>query len=130
VIALAGAFTGALCGMVIGALCGGAAPLGLTDVMALARWPTDALRALLEPEDLAAAAKGAPRRRRRITIPFLFPAQARAEVAAAKSGPTAATPAPAPAAPAPAVKKPDDTTPAPAAPAPADPAGRSEPGDR
>jgi hypothetical protein len=74
VIALAGAATGALCGMVIGATCGGAAPLGLTDVMALARWPTEALRALLETEDLAAAAQGAPKRKRRITIPFLFPA--------------------------------------------------------
>lgn len=73
VIALAGAATGALCGLVIGAVCGGAAPIGLTDVMALARWPTDALRALLEPEDLAAVA-GAPKRKRRITIPFLFPA--------------------------------------------------------
>jgi hypothetical protein len=73
VIAIAGAASGALCGLVIGAVCGGAAPIGLTDVMALARWPTDALRALLEPEDLAAVA-GAPKRKRRITIPFLFPA--------------------------------------------------------
>jgi hypothetical protein len=120
VIALAGAFTGALCGLVIGALCGGAAPIGLTDVMALARWPTDTLRALLEPEDLAAAAKGAPRRRRRITIPFLFPAHPRAEAAVAKSVANAASPVPA--------SPPDDA--APEVPAPGDPPGRSEPGDR
>lgn len=74
VIGGAGAIVGAGIGAAIGATCGGSVPLGLTDVMALARWPTEALRALLEPEDLAAAAKAGPRRRRRITIPFLFPA--------------------------------------------------------
>jgi hypothetical protein len=82
-ISVFGALAGAACGVVIGAVCGGAAQLGLTDVVALARWPTDALRALLEPEDLAAAVKHG-RRRRRITFPFLFPAQARADARAAK----------------------------------------------
>jgi hypothetical protein len=37
---------------VIGAICGGAAPVGIGDVMALARKPTEALRQLLDPEDL------------------------------------------------------------------------------
>ena len=67
-IAVAGAFTGAVCGVVIGAVCGGT---NVLDVMALARWPTEVLRQLLEPEDLAAATKSRPRKRR-ITFPFLF----------------------------------------------------------
>jgi hypothetical protein len=96
VIGAAGAVVGAAIGVAIGATCGGSVPLGLTDVMALARWPTEALRALLEPEDLAAAAKAGPRRRRRITIPFLFPATPPTEPPA--DAPAAApTPAPAPA---------------------------------
>ena len=43
---------GAACGAVLGLICGGAAPLSIADVMALARRPTDALRHLLDPEDL------------------------------------------------------------------------------
>jgi hypothetical protein len=48
----AGLVVGAACGAVLGLICGGAAPLGIADVMALARRPTDALRQLLDPEDL------------------------------------------------------------------------------
>ncbi|HEV7554841.1 MAG TPA: hypothetical protein VGO00_05250, partial [Kofleriaceae bacterium] len=48
----AGLIAGAACGAVLGLICGGAAPLGLADVMALARRPTDAIRQLLDPEDL------------------------------------------------------------------------------
>jgi hypothetical protein len=48
-----GLVVGAVCGTVIGVVCSGVAPLGIGDVMALARRPTDALRALLDPEDLA-----------------------------------------------------------------------------
>ena len=47
-----GLVVGAVCGAAIGVVCGGAAPVGIADVMALARRPTDALRALLDPEDL------------------------------------------------------------------------------
>jgi len=44
---------GTVCGGMIGVVCGGAAPAGITDVMAIAiRRPTDALRSLLDPEDL------------------------------------------------------------------------------
>jgi hypothetical protein len=49
---VAGIVIGAVCGCVIGVICGGAAPLGIGDVMALARKPTEALRQLLDPEDL------------------------------------------------------------------------------
>src|SRR5262245_57194215 len=49
---MGGLVVGAACGAAIGVVCGGAAPLGIGDVMALARRPTDALRALLDPEDL------------------------------------------------------------------------------
>jgi hypothetical protein len=49
----AGLVAGAVCGAILGVICGGAAPVGISDVMALARKPTDALRQLLDPEDLA-----------------------------------------------------------------------------
>jgi hypothetical protein len=51
-IPLVGMVFGALCGVVIGTVCGGAAPVRIADVMALARKPSDALRQLLDPEDL------------------------------------------------------------------------------
>lgn len=47
-----GAAIGALCGVVIGAICGGAAPVQLADVIALARTPGHALSQLLDPKDL------------------------------------------------------------------------------
>lgn len=52
VFVIAGAIVGAGCGTVIGAVCGGAAPVGIAEVMALARTPGAALRQLLDPEDL------------------------------------------------------------------------------
>ena len=47
-----GAGLGAACGAMIGLVCGGAAPVGIGDVMALARTPGHALRQLLSPDDL------------------------------------------------------------------------------
>lgn len=48
-----GVVIGAICGAAIGAVCGGAAPVKIADVMAIAiKRPTDALRSLLDPEDL------------------------------------------------------------------------------
>jgi hypothetical protein len=49
---IAGAVLGAICGAMIGLVCSGAAPVGIGDVMALARTPGAALRQLLDPEDL------------------------------------------------------------------------------
>jgi hypothetical protein len=49
---IVGAVFGAACGAMIGAVCGGVAPVGIGDVFALAKRPTDALRQLLDPEDL------------------------------------------------------------------------------
>jgi hypothetical protein len=47
-----GAVFGAACGAVIGMVSGGLAPVGIGDVLGLARRPTDAIRQLLDPEDL------------------------------------------------------------------------------
>lgn len=48
-----GGVMGALCGAAIGAVCGGAAPVRIGDVMAAAiKRPSEALRQLLDPEDL------------------------------------------------------------------------------
>ena len=49
---LMGAAIGAAIGAVIGLVCGGVAPIGFSDVFALARTPGAALRQLLDPEDL------------------------------------------------------------------------------
>ena len=49
---IVGLVTGGLCGALIGAVCGGAAPVGISDVFALARRPTGAVARLLAPEDL------------------------------------------------------------------------------
>jgi hypothetical protein len=49
-MALAGAVFGAAGGVVIGLFCGGPAPLSLSDVVAVARWPADALRAATRGE--------------------------------------------------------------------------------
>jgi hypothetical protein len=52
-IPLMGALVGALCGGVIGLVCSGAAPVRISDVMAFAiKKPSEALRQLLDPEDL------------------------------------------------------------------------------
>jgi hypothetical protein len=47
-----GLVIGAACGAAIGVVCGGTAPIGISDVVALARTPGQALRQLLDPEDL------------------------------------------------------------------------------
>jgi len=48
-----GAVMGGLCGVAIGGVCGGAAPVRIGDVMAAAiKRPGEALRQLLDPEDL------------------------------------------------------------------------------
>jgi hypothetical protein len=48
-----GGVVGAGCGAAIGAVCGGSAPVRIGDVMALAiKRPSEALRQLLDPEDL------------------------------------------------------------------------------
>ena len=47
-----GAAIGASCGVVIGAICGGAAPVQIADVIAIARTPGYALAQLLDPKDL------------------------------------------------------------------------------
>ena len=47
-----GAVVGALCGAMIGIVCSGAAPIGIGDVLSLAKTPGAALRQLLDPEDL------------------------------------------------------------------------------
>jgi hypothetical protein len=52
VIPMMGVACGAVCGSLIGMVCGGAAPVRIADVMALARRPSEALRQLLDPEDL------------------------------------------------------------------------------
>jgi hypothetical protein len=52
VVPVVGAIAGWACGAMIGVVCGGAAPIGLSDVVALARTPGAALRQLLDPEDL------------------------------------------------------------------------------
>ncbi|NVB77723.1 MAG: hypothetical protein HOV81_04950 [Kofleriaceae bacterium] len=52
-IPIVGAAIGAVCGAGIGAICGGAAPVRIGDVMAAAiKKPSEALRQLLDPEDL------------------------------------------------------------------------------
>lgn len=52
-IPVVGVMAGAICGAIIGAVCGGAAPVRIGDVMALAiKRPSEALRQLLDPEDL------------------------------------------------------------------------------
>src|SRR5690606_26823705 len=52
-IALAGLVPGAACGALLGLVCGGAAPVGLSEVWSIARRPSDAIRQLLSPDDIA-----------------------------------------------------------------------------
>jgi hypothetical protein len=49
-LAAAGAGSGAAGGCVIGLFCGGPAPVSFSDVVAVARWPADALRAGMRGE--------------------------------------------------------------------------------
>lgn len=52
-LAGAGLLPGALCGALIGVVCSGTAQAGLADVWSLAKRPSEALRQLLGPEDIA-----------------------------------------------------------------------------
>ena len=53
VIPIVGMLVGAVCGAAIGAVCSGASPVRIGDVMAIAiKRPSEALRQLLDPEDL------------------------------------------------------------------------------
>ena len=62
-----GGLVGAGCGAAIGAVCGGAAPVSIGDVMAVAiKRPSEALRQLLDPEDLVKL--GAAVRKRTTTL--------------------------------------------------------------
>lgn len=62
-----GGVIGAGCGAAIGAVCGGAAPVRIGDVMAVAiKRPSEALRQLLDPEDLIKL--GAAVRKRTTTL--------------------------------------------------------------
>jgi hypothetical protein len=51
-IPLVGLVTGAACGALIGAVCGGQSPVGISEVLSLARRPGEALRHLLSPDDI------------------------------------------------------------------------------
>lgn len=49
---LAGVIAGGLAGAIVGAVCGSAVPVSISDVLSLAKKPTDALRAVIDPMDL------------------------------------------------------------------------------
>lgn len=70
-----GAVVGASCGALIGLVCGGAAPLGIADVIALARVPSGALRHLIDPEDLMKLGAAVVERTSRMFGSMFEPAQ-------------------------------------------------------
>lgn len=75
-----GMVVGVLCGAAIGAVCGGAAPVGITDVMAIAiKRPTDALRSLLDPEDLLKLGAAVRQRTTQVLGGMFEPAERRPE---------------------------------------------------
>ena len=77
-IPVIGLAIGAACGAVIGAVCGGAAPVRITDVMALAiKRPTDALRSLLDPEDLLKLGAAVRQRTTQVFTGIFEPAEPR-----------------------------------------------------
>lgn len=49
---VAGVGAGAVCGALVGVNCGGPSPIRATDLLALAKKPTDALFQILDPDDL------------------------------------------------------------------------------
>jgi hypothetical protein len=76
--AACGAVIGAVCGAVIGVVCGGAAPVRIADVMALAiKRPTDALRSLLDPEDLLKLGAAVRQRTTQVFTGIFEPAEPR-----------------------------------------------------
>ncbi len=70
-----GALVGAACGLAIGVVCGGAAPINILDVLALARTPTAKLRHLLDPEDLVRIAAVVRTRTTRVFHTMFDPAE-------------------------------------------------------
>jgi hypothetical protein len=77
-IPVIGLAIGAACGAVIGAVCGGAAPVRIADVMALAiKRPTDALRSLLDPEDLLKLGAAVRQRTTQVFTGIFEPAEPR-----------------------------------------------------
>jgi hypothetical protein len=70
-----GATVGAACGAAIGLVCGGVAPVGIGDVVALARTPTHALRQLLSPEDLMKLGAAVRQRTSQMFVGMFEPAQ-------------------------------------------------------
>lgn len=74
-IAIVGAVCGAVCGLAIGLVCGGAAPIGIVEVLALARTPGAKLRQLLDPEDLAKVAAAVRQRTAQLFHGMFDPAQ-------------------------------------------------------
>jgi len=100
-IALAGLVTGAACGGLIGVVCGGATPVVLSEVWSIARRPSDALRQLLSPDDIAKLGS-ALRARTSTLFEGMFdpapPPPTTSGPSAPPEPPAAATSAPAPAA--------------------------------
>jgi hypothetical protein len=74
-ILLMGAVIGTACGAVIGLVCGGVAPIGFSDVFALARTPGAALRQLLDPEDLIKLGSAVRQRTTRVFEGMFEPAK-------------------------------------------------------
>jgi hypothetical protein len=96
---LFGALLGAGAGAVIGVVCGGAAPVGIADLVGLARKPSEALRQLLDPEDLLRLGAAVRDRTTHLFGGMFEPAQKPPEEADKKpAAATATTPAPADAA--------------------------------
>jgi hypothetical protein len=77
-IPVIGLAIGAVCGAVIGVVCGGAAPVKIADVMAIAiKRPTDALRSLLDPEDLLKLGAAVRQRTTQVFTGIFEPAEPR-----------------------------------------------------
>ena len=71
-----GAAVGALCGAIIGAVCSGPSPVRIGDLMGLAiRRPSEALRQLLDPEDLVKLGAAVRHRTTRVFEGIFEPAE-------------------------------------------------------
>lgn len=75
-IPIMGAVVGALCGAIIGVVCSGPSPVRIADLMGLAiRRPSEALRQLLDPEDLVKLGAAVRHRTTRVFEGIFEPAQ-------------------------------------------------------
>jgi hypothetical protein len=72
---IVGAAVGWLSGAAIGMVCGGAAPVGIAEVMTLARAPGHALRQLLDPEDLLKLGQAVRQRTQQVLHGMFDPAK-------------------------------------------------------